>query len=213
MKKETSVKKTKKKKITLNYILDFATDTCIKAIKEVNKFLTNKKQNVLVRVIIRIAVCLLLLAILEVPFLLGEKIGLGIIYLVSSTYRDVISSIWNSAIDYSYLIFSSIVLLKVIYTMSKNKDYKFEIKENTRLSDNLYYAACLILKLIIGVSLIPMILICLMLFAIFGMLFCLITHGIIIIGPLIIVAGLIVLLCTCLSYISDVVYFDEGGNK
>jgi hypothetical protein len=52
-----------------------------------------------------------------------------------------------------------------------------------------------------------------MLFAILGMLLCLITNGIIIIGPILIILGFIVFLCTSLSYITDIVYFDEGGNK
>lgn len=209
MKKESK----NSKKYSFNYLLDVVSDAFITAIKKVNKFLTDKKKNVIVKIIVRIICCLIMLAILEVPFFIVGRLGVGIIYLLSTTMREVLSAIWISAIDYTYCIFSLIVLFKVIYDMSKSKKYKMEIKESTKIGDNLYYVAETILRIMITVSLIPLILMDFMLFAVFGMLICFVTHGIYVFGPFLIVIGLIVMVTSSLSYISDIVLFDKGGDK
>lgn len=209
MKKE----KSKKNKYSLAFILDFVTDSFVTAIKKINKFLTDKKKNVIVRAIIRVIVCLLMLSILEIPFFLVGKLGLGIIYLLTTTFRDSISLIWVSVIDYSYMIFSFIVLFKVVFDMSKRKDYKIELNAKNKKENNLYETICIVLKAIIGIALIPLMLVALLLFAVLGMLICLITHGFYIISPIIITVGLLIIICTSLSYISDIVFFDEGGKK
>lgn len=217
MKKETkkTIEKENKKNIkySFNYLLDFVTNLFINAIKKINKFLTDKKKNVIVRFIIRIAFCLLMLAILEIPFIIVEKIGVGILYLLGITFKDYLSVIWINVIDYVYILFSLIVLFRVIYDMSKRKDYKIEIKESNNANDNLYYVINTGLKVLIAVSLIPLILMGLMLFAVLGMLICFITNGVFILGPIIMVIGLLIMIISSLSYIYDIVFFDKGGNK
>lgn len=213
MKKNNKKEIKKEKKYSINFILDSVTEIIVTAIKKINKYLTNKSKSIIVKSIIRIALCLILLGFLEIPFLIVGKIGEGIIYLLTSTFKEVFSSIWISAINYSYLIFSLIILFKVVTEMSKRKEYKFEVKESTKIGENIYYAFNTILKVMIYISLIPLCLIGLLLFAILGMFICLITHGIFIIGPILTVVGLIIIITSSLSYIYDIVESDKGGNK
>ena len=155
----------------------------------------------------------MILAILKIPFIVLGTLGEGIIYLLGTTFREILSCIWTSTVSYTYYILSLIVLVKVIYDMSKRKEYKLEIKGSSKKGNNLYYAIQVILKIIIAISLIPLLLTDLMLFGIVGMLICFLTHGIIIIGPMIMVIGLIIMITISLSYISDIVFFDKGGDK
>lgn len=212
MKKETK-NPNEKKKYSFSYLLDIITDSFVVAIKKVNKFLADKKKNVIVRIIIRIVCCLLILAILKAPFFALGKVGEGIIYLLGTTFREVFASIWISVVSYAYWLFSLIIFFKVIYDMSNRKDYKIEIKQSIQIGNNLYYAIKVILKIMITISLIPLMLVAIMLFALLGMLICFITHGMYIFGPFLIIIGLIVMVVASLSYISDIVLFDKGDDN
>lgn len=209
MKKENK----KNKKYSLNYLLDFVTDLIVVGIKKINKFLSNKKTNVIVKSIVRVLLCMIILSLLEIPFFVIDKIGTVIISMFTLTFREMFTNIWQYVVHYTWLLVTLIILFKVILDMSKRKEYKIEIKEKDKFSDGLYSSIINLIKVLISITLIPLILVTLLLFAILGMLVCFITNGIIIIGPILVVAGLIIIAGTILSYISDIVYFDEGGKK
>ncbi|MBQ7136368.1 MAG: hypothetical protein IJO43_00125 [Bacilli bacterium] len=201
-------KKDNQNKYNLSSILDFLTNKIVIVIKKINKVLTDKKKSTTIRAIIRIVLCVLILGVLEVPFFLLGKIGEIAVYLISPPFKEEISVTLISIIDYSYLLFSLITFFKVLLDMSQNKEYKLEIKDN-----NLYEIICTVLKVLISLSLIPLILMIVLLFLILGMLICLMTHNMMIIGPIIIVIGLIIVILTTLSYIYDIVFSNERGNK
>lgn len=201
------------KKCSFYSVLDIVTDAFVNVIKKVNKFLTDKKKSVGVRLIIRMICCLVMLAILKIPFLIVGELGEIIINFLGLTFNELVSDIWSETIDYAWLISSLVIIFKVICDVSKRKDYKIEVKESTKIGDDLYSAVGLLFKIIIAISLIPLMLVALLLFALFGMLICLITHGIYIIGPIIMVIGLLIMAVTSLSYVSDIVFFGKGGNK
>ena len=203
----------KNKKYSLSNFLDIITEGFVVLIKKINKYLTSKKTNGLSLFLIRLVCCLLVLAVLRVPFLVVGKLGEVIIDVLSSTLGDALSLVWVGTVDYAFSIFSLIVVFKVITEMSKRKEYKISFKESTKVGDNLYYFFKTILKLIIVISLIPLILVTLMLFAILGMTICIVTHGMFVIGPVLIVVGLVVITVSTLSYVSDVVFFDKGGRE
>lgn len=214
--KEKEKKKTtskKEQKYSFNYFLDVLTSAFITAIKKVNSFLSNKKDKPIAKAIIRIISCLLLLWILKLPFFIVGKLGEAIIYLFGSAFKWGIFAVWTSTIDYAYGIISLIILFKVIYNMARNKEYQFSIKENPQIGKNFYCALESIFQVIIGIALIPLMLADLFLFSALGMLFAVLSHGILIIGPFIMVIGLIVMVSVSLSYVSDAVYFDKGGEK
>jgi len=197
-------KKDSKKNVLLN-LLDIVSDTVLVIIKKINKLLNDKKKSTLVKAIIRVVCALIIVALLEIPFFLIGKIGEGILFLFDITFSELAISIWGSLVEYAYLIFSLIVFLKIIIDMSKKKEYSLEIKDSKQIGNNLYYAIELVLKIIIGVSLIPLVLLYLLLFAMLGMFIGFLTHGIFILGPILMIIGLIIMTTFLLLYLHDIV--------
>ena len=200
-------KKDSKKNVLLN-LLDIVSDTVLVIIKKVNKLLNDKKKSTLVKAIIRVVCALIIVALLEIPFFLIEKIGEGILFLFDIAFSELAISIWGSLVEYAYLIFSLIVFLKIIIDMSKKKEYSLEIKDSKQIGNNLYYAIELVLKIIIGVSLIPLVLLYLLLFAMLGGVIGFLTHGIFILGPILMIIGLIIMITFLLLYLYDIVRGD-----
>lgn len=212
------MKKQKKNKRKESFIslLDFLTEIVVETVKKVNKFLTLKKTSPIVKAVIKLLLCLFLLYCFESIFSVLEILGEKVILLLTETSTEFITTIWSIFVNYSYLITSLVLLFKVINDMSKRKEYNVEIKkENDKKEarESLYTTIASILKIIISFVLIPIILLVLLLFAILGMLIYLITHGIFVVSPFLIVIGLIIIICTSLSYIYDLITLDEGGLK
>lgn len=212
MKKEKKEVK-KENKYSFNSLLDILTSTFITAIKKISGFLSNKTQKPIAKAIIRIISCLIMLWILKIPFFIIGKIGEAIILVFGSAFKLILSAMWTSTIGYAYGIICLIILFKVIYRMSKDKEYQFEIKESKQVGKNLYTAIQSIFQVIIGISLIPLMLSDLFLFCALGMMFAVLSHGILVVGPFIMIIGLIIMVSISLSYIADVVYFDKGGDE
>lgn len=210
MKKEN---KKVRNKYSFNNLLDILTSTFITAIKKINGFFSNKTQKPIAKAVVRIICCLIMLCILKLPFFIIGKIGEAIILVFSSAFKLILSTIWISTIDYAYGIICLIILFKVIYRMSKEKEYQFEIKESKQVGKNLYTAIQSIFQVIIGISLIPLMLADLFLFCSLGMMFAILSHGILVVGPFIMIIGLIIMVSISLSYIADVVYFNKGGDE
>ena len=207
------MKKKESKKYTFNYFLDIVSDAFITVIKKVNKFLTDKKKSTAVKVIVRIICCLLMLSILSIPFWVLGNIGQGIIYLCGTTFKEGIMVIWNAMIQYAYILFTLVILFKVIYNMSKRKEYQLEVKDSKQIGNNIYYAIQVVLKILIVISIIPIVLFEILLFASLGMLIAFITHGIYFFGPFLIVIGLIIMASTILSYIFNSTVIEKGGDE
>lgn len=201
-------KKGSNKNIFLN-LLDMVSDAVDVIVHKISKFLMDKKKNNIVKAIIRVVCALIIITVLEIPFFLVGKIGEGILYLCNMKFNNLIVDIWCSIIDYAYLIFSLILFFKIIVDMSKKKNYSFEIKNSKQVVNNLYYAIELVLKIIIVISLIPLYLLGILLFAVLGMLIGFLTHGIYILGPILIVVGLLIMIAFLLLYLYDVVYEDR----
>lgn len=207
------MKKKESKKYTFNYFLDIVSDAFITVIKKLNKFLTDKKKGVVVKVIVRFICCLLLISILGIPFFVLGNIGEGIIYLCGTTFKEGVIVIWKNLVQYAYILFTLVILFKVIYNMSKRKEFSLEINGSKQIGNNLYYAVQVFLKIIIVISIIPIILFEILLFASLGMLIAFITHGIYFFGPFLIIIGLIIMGSTILSYIFNSTVIEKGGSK
>lgn len=203
------MKKDSSKKFSFVTLLDFITNAFVEFIKLVNKYLKDKSKNVVVRIIIRILCCSLLLAILKVPFMVVGILGEGIIYLLGTTFFSTWTLTWTGIVSYAYYLTCLVIFVKMVYDMSKRKDYKITVKNSSKMGDNIYYAVGVILKLIVVVSIIPLVLVLLLLFAFLGMLLCLLTHGLVLVGPFVMVIGIIVMITSSLSYITDTVFFDK----
>ena len=207
------MKKKGLKKNPFGYLLDLSSNAVVNLVKWLNKVLNDKKKSALTKTIIRIACCLILLALLEIPFLIVGKVGEGILYLCNFTFNNELLHGWNFLIKYAYLIFALILLLNTVVDMSKKKEYNFELNNSLQSGKNLYYAVTLVLKIVITVVLIPLMLLAIVLFAVLGMTISLITHGIYVLGPILIIAGLLIMICFTLSYLYDVINPKKGGNK
>lgn len=207
------MKKNESKKNMFYNLLDIVTDSVGNVINNISKLLADKKKSNLIKAIIRVVCALILIALLEIPFFLVGKIGEGIIYLCNMTFNSLITSVWYSFIEYSYLIFSLIIFSKLIVDMSFDKKYNFQIKKTKQSSKNIYSVIENITKALIGISLIPIVLLSVFLFALLGMEICLLVNGIWIISPILIVVGLLFIIIPLLSYIYDIVFLDKGGKK
>lgn len=203
------MKKDSSKKFSFVTLLDFITNAFVEFIKIVNKYLKDKSKNVVVRIIIRILCCSLLLAILKIPFMVVGLLGEGIIYLLGTTFFSTWTLTWRGIVSYAYYLTCLVIFVKMVYDMSKRKDYKITVKSSPKMGGNIYYAVGVILKLIVVVSIIPLVLVLLLLFAFLGMLLCLLTHGLVLVGPFVMVIGIIVMITSSLSYITDTVFFDK----
>lgn len=203
------LKEKQNKKFSFVTLLDFITNAFVEFIKLVNQYLKDKSKNVAVRIIIRILCCLLLLAILKIPFMVVGLLGEGIIYLLGTTFFATWSLTWTGIVGYAYYLTCLVIFVKMAYDMSQRKDYKITVKSSKKVGENIYYATGVILKLIVVVSIIPLALVLLLLFAFLGMLLCLLTHGLVLVGPFVMVIGIIVMITSSLSYITNTVFFDK----
>lgn len=203
------LKEKQNKKFSFVTLLDFITNAFVEFIKLVNQYLKDKSKNVAVRIIIRILCCLLLLAILKIPFMVVGLLGEGIIYLLGTTFFATWSLTWTGIVGYAYYLTCLVIFVKMVYDMSQRKDYKITVKSSKKVGENIYYAVGVILKLIVVVSIIPLALVLLLLFAFLGMLLCLLTHGLVLVGPFVMVIGIIVMITSSLSYITNTVFFDK----
>lgn len=203
------LKEKQNKKFSFVTLLDFITNAFVEFIKLVNQYLKDKSKNVVVRIIIRVLCCLLLLAILKIPFMVVGLLGEGIIYLLGTTFFVTWSLTWTGIVGYVYYLTCLVIFVKMVYDMSQRKDYKITVKSSKKVGENIYYATGVILKLIVVVSIIPLALVLLLLFAFLGMLLCLLTHGLVLVGPFVMVIGIIVMITSSLSYITNTVFFDK----
>lgn len=196
-----------------NNILDTFSNFVVELIKKLKKFLNSRKKSGLVNAIVRIICCLILIYILKIPFLLIGKTVEGIIYLRKLPFNELIISGWTFTYELAYVIFELIILMEVICNMSTKKEFTFEVKGSLEKGKEIYTTIYKVLRVLLILSLIPVLLLCAILLAILGMLVGFITHGIYILGPILIVVGLLIMISVFLSYMYDILFDEKGGKK
>lgn len=196
-----------------NNILDNFSNFVVGLIKKLNKLLNSKKKSGLLNAIVRIICCLILICVLKIPFLLIGKTVEGILYLFNLPFNELILHGWTFTYELAYVIFELIILMKTISDMSKKKEFSFEIKGSLEKGKEVYTTVYKVLRILLILSLIPIVLIGVMLLAILGMLFGFITHGVYILGPILMAVGLLIIISIVLSYMYDILFDEKGGKK
>lgn len=206
----------KKKESNINYftyVLDLVSNFVVNVIKKVNKLLTSKRKGGFVKAVIRIICCLFLLSILKIPVELIGKAIYGILYLCNIPFDTLILNSWTLTYETIYMIISLIILMKTAFNISNNKEFAFEYKGSLENSKKVYETGYNVLRIFTIISFIPLVLFGVLLFALLGIFVGFISHGMYLFGPILMVAGLLIVLCFLLSYLYDVVFDNKGGNK
>lgn len=196
-----------------NNILDAFSNFVIEFIKKLNKLLNSKKKKGLINAIIRIICCLILIYILKIPVYLIGKIIEGIIYACKLSFNELIISGWTFTYELFYIIIELIILIKIINNMSNRKEFAFEVQGSLEKGKEVYTTIYKVLRVLLILSLIPAVLLWLILLAILGMIIGFITHGIYILGPILIVVGLLIIISVVLLQLYDILFDEKGGKK
>lgn len=206
----------KKKESNINYftyVLDLVSNFVVNVIKKVNKLLTSKRKGGFVKAVIRIICCFFLLSILKIPVELIGKTIYGILYLCDIPFESLILNGWTLTYETIYMIVSLIILMKTVFNISDNKEFAFEYKGSLENGKKVYETCYNVLRIVTIVSFIPLALFGASLFAMLGMFVGFISHGMYLVGPILMIVGLLIILCFLVSYLYDVVFDNKGGNK
>lgn len=207
------MKKNKTKQNVFFHLLDVLSDAVSIIIQKINKFLTDKKKSSIFKIIIRFVCAFILIFLLEIPFFLVKKTGEGVLYLCDFTLHNLANGMWGSFVDYAYILFALIFSFKIVVDMAKKKEYNFIVKKSKQEVNNLYYSLQDVLKVIIAIFLVPLGILVIVLFAGLGMQIALLTHGIYVFGPMLMIVGLLLIVTFLLSYLYDIVFPDKGGKE
>ncbi len=202
-----------KKEKSLVDLIDFLTAKCVDAFKWLGKMSRGKNTTDTIYIFTKIILTLLLLGLLDIPFVILKNIGVSFIYLIGSTFRGLLSTCLRGVLNISYLVLCLIIFLKVFNSILKNKELNIieeNRKKDTKVKKKLFEPLIKFVKacLIICIFLILIIMAVILVFT--GMNLYLIINGDLIFSPLFMFAGILVILYAAISSIYSII---EGSDE
>lgn len=120
-----------KKEMSLINIVDYLTVGAVEILKKIGKLVNNKNSHDVVFIFTKIIVTFLLIAFLNIPFMIIKDLGIVLIYEVGNTFRYLLSISWSLIIYLSYFLSGLVLFLKVFDSILKDKELNL-IEQNRR---------------------------------------------------------------------------------
>lgn len=200
------------KEFQVSKFLDISSDYLFKYLEKLNDFSSKPKGQKIVKGIVKIVLMLFLLLLTKIIFLGISSIGTGLIYVFGTTLRGMLSGIWENTVMYSFYVFALINIYRLLSGMAKDKKYAFDIKINKKKC-NIYELAAKITKIIVVVLCVPILSIVFTCCAAIGILLSFLQHGIALFSLFLMIISIIIILCSSLIVILELVLVKERGKN
>ena len=120
-----------KKEMSLINVVDYLTVGAVEILKKIGKLVNNKNSHDVVFIFTKIIVTFLLIAFLNIPFMIIKDLGIVLIYEVGNTFRYLLSISWSLIVYLSYFLSGLVLFLKVFDSILKDKELNL-IEQNRR---------------------------------------------------------------------------------
>lgn len=193
-------------------------------IDSVDKFLSNiseKESKYIIRIIFYVLLALFGIWLIRIPFFIIEKIGVYTFDYFDSPIDTIFIGIWMFMVNIIYLL----IIIKIIFVIYKRFNYKNTIKktdikaepkvEEKEVKDNINVEKVgtmfssiflLLLRMMIIIFTLPMFFVLIGLFIAIGFLINLWSEGVYVLGPILIILGLISLTWTLIRWIYHIAF-------
>lgn len=206
------MKKSKKKETLIN-LIEFLTTKTTFYLKKIGKLVNNKNTYDTIFIFTEVIITLIILWLLKFPFDIIEEIGVFLVYLVGSTFRNILSIILRCIIQISYFIFCLIMLLNVFRSIFKNKELNLvetDRKKDSKIKKKVFTPILEVIIICLDLLTVPFVLASLGILILLGMNLALLVNGYKIISLFPILIGLLIMFISVILVLSDL---KKGGKK
>ncbi len=205
-----------KNKLSLITLIDYLTEKANILIKKIGRFANNKNKQDTVYIFTKIIMTLIVLALLNIPFVLLENLGIFIIYEVGTTLRAFLSVTWKIIVNISYILLCLIIIFNVFASILDNKELNF-IEENrrkdTRLKKNVFIPLINFIKACSVILTVPLFLMIIIIMIMLGMDLALLTHGYKFFSLFLILVGSLLMITSVILIIFDIISINSKSKK
>ena len=189
-------KEEKKKESSIYSFIEIFTHAIQKIVNDITKFIGKKENSNKVFVILKVLVLLILISLMKYPFRLIKGFGVMLIYMIGTTFREPLSGIWMSIVNYTYWLIGIILIYKSLKQIVKSEEFLefFQGKDNTKKNKRLKSTTKILIKItraLTYISLLVLVTVAMLFTIFFVLLLFLATRGALLISAFLIIGSII----------------------
>ncbi len=212
--------KQKEEKIKIKYnifnLVEIITHALSRIVNDLGKYVTKKENENKVFVVLKLLLIFFAIAILKVPFVAIKMFGVFLIYLVGTTFRELLSSTWIHVVNYTYVLISLNFLYVSVKKLIKTEEYlAFYQDDNKKIKmmKNIGSKAVAVLRMILYFALLPLLGAAVLFAVALGMFIFMAMHNIYLISIFLIVISAIAILVSLFFLLYDSCFSKKVGEK